>query len=209
MKHVSVVLAALLLGVGVLVGIVSLGAQSASAAPEGGFDVAQTAAFAEGTTEKGTDFVLELDRTVKPRLQNPGSGVGWGISLELDGEEEFDAEVPPASFNINFNTGRATVNTEVDGCRLKVEWEALGQEFFRSDNTFTDEESEVSPEKGEVRFVLSVKSADVSGKVCGEKIDEDEDTAAQLTLETRYCRGFSDDRCKDFKNDGVPSEPEA
>ena len=86
MKRVSVVRAAMLLGVAVLVGMLGFGAQSASGAPEGGFDRVQTTAFAEGTTEEGTDFVVTVDRTIKHQAE-PVSAVGWSIEVEFDGEE--------------------------------------------------------------------------------------------------------------------------
>ena len=206
MKHVSVVRAALVLGVGVLVGILGLGAISASGAPEGGFDLVQTAAVVHGTTEDGTDFTVELQRTVKR-----GNAVGWGIGVEFDGEDEFedfefDDDAPPASVSVNFNTGRATVKTKVDGCKLNVTWEASGEEF-RSDNSHDDGEGT------EVAVVKSVKLTDVSGKVCGEEFDTDTvEDSAQIIVEAFYCRGkvggeLTKQECKVLR-ENIPSAPE-
>ena len=201
MKHVSVVLAVLLLGVAVLVGILGLGAPSASAAPEGGFDLVQTAAFAKGTTIGSIGFLLDVDRTVKQPPTDLGSAASWTIEIEFGGDF-FEDEGPTVGLDINFNTGRATLNTDLEGCgEVDVTWEASGEEF-RSDNTFADGEGV------EVRVVKSVKLTDVSGTVCDVAIDTVEENA-QIIVESFYCRGdLTKQECKDLRND-IPSAPEA
>ena len=201
MKRVSVVRAAMLLGVAVLVGMLGFGAQSASGAPEGGFDRVQTTAFAEGTAGS-IDFVVTVDRTIKHQT-DPVSAVGWGIEVEFDGEEfETGGKTARADFDIKFSQGWATVETDLEGCgEVEVTWEASGEEF-RSDNTW------IEGEGVEVRVVESVKLTDVEGTVCDEEIDTVEENA-QIIVEAGYCRGDLTKReCKDLGDD-VPSAPEA
>ena len=202
MKHVSVVLAALLLGVGVLVGILGLGAQSASAAPEGGFERVQTTALVEGELDGSVAFSVEADRVVKQPPKNPGSAVSWTIEVAVDGIGEFEDEGPTAGLNINFTTGRATLNTNLEGCGVvDVTWEASGEEF-RSDNFFANGEG------GEVRVVESVKLTAVSGTVCGLTIATVEEDTTLIIVEAGYCRGFGEEEdCGDL-TDEVPSAPE-
>ena len=137
--------------------------------------------------------------------------MAWAIGVEFDGEDEFedfefDDDAPPASFSVNFDTGRATVKTNVDGCKLNVTWKASGEEF-RSDNSHDDGEGT------EVGVVKSVKLTDVSGKVCGEEFDTNTGADnAQIIVDTFYCRGevggeLTKKECKVLR-ENIPSAPE-
>ena len=164
--------------------------QAALAASEGNFDRVQITAFAEGMTTDFRFFEIDADRTNLRSPQNGGGAVSWNVGVSVEGLGDFETGGPNVGLHINFKSGRASLNANIDGCGVvDVMWEATGKEF-RFDNSFIDGLG------GDIHGIHDIKITDASGTVCDLTIGTADNSS--INEEKGSCKGFSEQECEDI-----------